>query len=57
MMHEDILKRITVARGEIGEGNVRSEMRMIVWGNRLCIGTLGLGLVLVATIIIRWVAQ
>lgn len=56
MMHEDILKKMTIERGKIGERNVKAEAAREI-ANRLIYSALGLGIALVLATLLRWVLQ
>lgn len=57
MMHEDIIKRMTIERGRVGEAKMRRDLRIAQWSDRICIGAAGLGVALIVTIILRWIIQ
>jgi hypothetical protein len=52
MIHEDILKRMTISRGEIGERNARIDNAREV-ASRITVAILGLGVVLLMWMAVR----
>jgi formate hydrogenlyase subunit 3/multisubunit Na+/H+ antiporter MnhD subunit len=56
MMHEDIVKKITIERGEIGERNVRDEI-VLELANLFVSAAVCLGIGLIAWVALRWILQ